>query len=41
MQNRRPPKEVLQASLRRLNSDTFIFSDNRAKLLDDIAALIN
>ena len=41
MQNRRPPKEVLQASLRRLNSDTFIFSDNRSKLLDDIAALIN
>ena len=41
MLNRRPPKEVLQASLRRLGSDAFIFSENRTKLLSDIEALLN
>ncbi len=41
MLNRRPSKDVLQASLSRLSSDAFIFSENRSKLLNDIEALIN
>ena len=36
MQNRRPSKEVLQAALRRLGSDVYLFSRNRETLLRDI-----
>jgi hypothetical protein len=36
MENRRPSKEVLQAALRRLGSDVYLFSRNRETLLRDI-----
>jgi len=36
MENRRPSKEVLQAALRRLGSDVYLFSGNRETLLRDI-----
>ena len=36
MENRRPSKEVLQAALRRLSSDVYLFSRNRETLLRDI-----
>ena len=38
MLNRRPSKEVLQAALRRLGSDIYLFSGNRETLLRDIEA---
>ena len=38
MENRRPSKEVLQAALRRLGSDIYLFSGNRETLLRDIEA---
>jgi hypothetical protein len=38
MQNRRPSKEVLQAALRRLGSDVYLFSGDRETLLRDIEA---
>ena len=38
MQNRRPSKEVLGAALRKLGSDTYLFSGNRESLLRDIEA---
>lgn len=38
MLNRRPSKEVLQAALRRLGSDIYLFSANRETLLRDIEA---
>jgi len=38
MENRRPSKEVLQAALRRLGSDVYLFSGNREALLRDIEA---
>jgi len=38
MLNRRPSKEVLQAALRRLGSDVYLFSGNRETLLRDIEA---
>ncbi|MGA0132790.1 MAG: hypothetical protein ACO3ND_00320 [Opitutales bacterium] len=39
MATRRPPKDVLAAARRRLGSDAYLFSENREKLLDDIARL--
>jgi hypothetical protein len=38
MQNRRPPKEVLQSALRRLGSDVYLFSADRETLLRDVEA---
>ena len=38
MQNRRPPKEVLTAALRRLGSDAYLFSPEREGLLGELAA---
>ena len=38
MLNRRPSKEVLQAALRRLGSDVYLFSGDRETLLRDIEA---
>ncbi len=40
MQNRRPSKEVLGAALRKLGSDTYLFSGDRESLLRDIEAKI-
>jgi hypothetical protein len=40
MATRRPPKELLEAAARRLGSDTFLFSGDRSKLLEDIDRLI-
>jgi hypothetical protein len=38
MLNRRPSPEVLQTALRRLGSDTYLFSAGRETLLRDIEA---
>jgi hypothetical protein len=38
MLNRRPPKDVLAAALRRLGSDTYLFSGDREGLLNDLEA---
>ena len=38
MLNRRPSPEVLQTALRRLGSDTYLFSADREKLLRDVEA---
>ena len=38
MLNRRPSPEVLRASLRRLGSDTYLFSSDRETLLRDVEA---
>jgi uncharacterized protein HemY len=40
MLNRRPSPEVLRAALRRLGSDTYLFSADREKLLRDVEAKI-
>ena len=40
MATRRPPKEILQLAARRLGSDTYLFSGDRERLLDDIDRLL-
>jgi hypothetical protein len=40
MENRRPPKDVLRTALRRLGSDTYLFSGDRETLLRDVEARI-
>jgi hypothetical protein len=40
MATRRPPKEILQQAARRLGSDTYLFSGDRERLLDDIDRLL-
>lgn len=41
MKNRRPSKPLLELALRRLGADTFLFSENREALLQDLAAQLN
>ncbi|MEY3392370.1 MAG: hypothetical protein RLZZ322_1219 [Verrucomicrobiota bacterium] len=41
MLNRRPPKETLRAALRRLGSDTYLFSGDRETLLNEIESRLN
>jgi hypothetical protein len=38
MLNRRPSPDVLRAALRRLGSDTYLFSADRETLLRDVEA---
>jgi len=40
MATRRPPKEILQLAARRLGSDTYLFSGDRERLLEDIDRLL-
>lgn len=41
MATRKPPREVLEAALRSVGSDTFLFSGNREQLLADLEKLLN
>jgi hypothetical protein len=41
MGTRKPPRDVLQAALRCVGSDTFLFSGDREQLLTDIEKLLN
>jgi hypothetical protein len=40
MATRRPPKELLELAARRLGSDTFLFSGDRDRLLEDVERLL-
>lgn len=41
MATRKPPRDVLEAALRSVGSDTFLFSGNREQLLADLEKLLN
>ena len=40
MSTRRPPKDLLEVALRRLGSDSYLYSSNRTELLKDIEAML-